>query len=139
MEQQPTQPQADSEAEKRWSLGGYARQYPWPQCRYCGRAQNHDCERVECMLCGSPQCKDRADCRVCHHGYLPGWSRMGRTECGYSKCTEPAIAYARKRPVCASHAKRIKVAGGVTLTEHVARQIAHRDSGKGWEHWRLVA
>jgi hypothetical protein len=28
--------------------------------------------------------------------------------------------------------------GGLTLAEYVTKQLAHRDSGKGWQHWRLV-
>jgi hypothetical protein len=132
--------------EERWSLGGFADQYSWPQCRYCGRAQSHDCPRVECTLCGSPQCfgngSGNGHCAVCHHGLLPGWSgvsRIMREGCAYKGCDHGAIATARKRAVCVDHAQRIKVSGGLTLAEYVERQLAHRDSGKGWQHWRLVA
>ena len=139
---------------RRWTLGGYARQYSWAQCRYCGRAQNHDCQRVECLLCGTAQCHGNGSgngcCAVCHHGWLPGWSRMhlprhytddGRTimACGYAGCEGEAIATARKRSVCRTHAARVKVHKGLTLLEYVAEQIAARDAGQGWQKWRLVA
>jgi hypothetical protein len=128
--------------QPRWTRGGYARQYSWPQCRFCGRAQTHDCPRVECMLCGSPQCFGNGSgngcCAVCHHGYLPGWSRIGRTVCGYAGCDHEAVAFARKRPVCTGHAERVKVARGLVLTDYVAEQIARRDAGKGWERWQLT-
>lgn len=141
-------------AVERWSRDGYAKQYNWSQCRYCGRASAHDCARVECLLCGTPQChgngSGNGSCAVCHHGWLPGWSRThlprtytddGRTimACGYKGCTEPAIATARKRSICRAHAARVKVHNGLTLLEYVAERITARDEGKGWERWRLVA
>ena len=137
----------------RWSLGGLARVYSWSQCRYCGRAQNHDCPVVECLLCGSPQCHGNGSsnglCAVCHHGFLPGWSRThlpraytgdGGTiiACQYAGCDHEGIAIARRKPVCLAHAERIKVGKAETLAAYVARRIAHRDSGAGWERWRLV-
>lgn len=127
---------------QRWMMSGPhgARSYAWAQCRYCGRAQSHDCAVVECLLCGSPQCFGNGAgnglCAICHCGYLPGWSRIGRTVCGYAKCEAPAVAVNRKRPVCLTHASTGKT--GTALAEYVASRVAHRDSGKGWEHWKLA-
>jgi hypothetical protein len=80
---------------------------------------------------------------------LAGWSRThlprtytddGQTilACGYAGCDEPAIATARKRSVCRTHAARVKVHKGLTLLAYVAECIAARDEGKGWQRWRLV-
>lgn len=132
---------------ERWSLDGYARQYRWPQCRYCGRGQDHDCPRVECLLCGSAQCfGNGSTCSICHHGYLPGWSRssfpIDQRVCGYAGCDHPAVARARKRPVCTDHAERIKMSGGVTLAAYVTARLAARDAGTlsvGMSRWKLVA
>lgn len=122
-----------------------AARYSWPQCRYCGRAQNHDCPVAVCLLCGSPQCFGNGGgsgrCSVCLNGLLPGWSGVSEivhNGCGYARCDLPAVAVARKKPVCIDHANQIKV-GKVTLAEHVRESIAHRDSGKGWQEWRLVS
>lgn len=133
---------------QRWVYGGrYAtRSYPWPQCRYCGRAQNHDCKIATCDLCGSPQCFGNGSgdgtCNVCFYGYLPGWSGYSSRTCGYKGCNKHAIAKApRVKDVCKDHAPRVKIrlsGRSVTLPEYVAEQIAHRDSGKGWQSWRLV-
>jgi hypothetical protein len=118
---------------ERWSLGGYARQYPWPQCRYCGRAQDHDCPRVKCLLCGAAQCFGNGSgnglCAICHHGYLPGWSRIGRTVCARSGCEAPAVAIARKRPLCAAHAATVKV-NGKPLAEYVRERLELLESGR---------
>lgn len=131
---------------ERWSLGGYARQYSWAQCRYCGRAQGHDCPRVECLLCGIAQCfgngSGNGACAICHHGYLPGWSRIGRTTCGYAGCEDKAVATARKRPVCRTHADRVKVHKGLTLSEYVSQRTASLAAGTlkvGLTPWKLVA
>lgn len=112
-------------------------------CRYCGTAQRRDCQIVTCMLCGTPQCHanglGNGCCKVCSYGYLPGWGRSAVLEtCGYAKCDNTAVAQARNRPVCTGHTQRIKPDGKQTLAEWVAEQLAHRDAGKGWEHWRLV-
>jgi hypothetical protein len=135
----------------RWVLNGFARQYDWAQCRFCGRAQNHDCAPVACLACGSVQCHGNGSrdgtCAVCHHGYLPGWSRSESARvCGYAKCGKDAVATApRVRQVCADHLGRATVTTYadrarrvVTLVEYIAQRAAHRDSGKGWEHWRWV-
>lgn len=131
-------------ATARWSIGGYARQYSWPQCRYCGRAQSHDCQRVECMLCGTAQCfgngSGNGSCAICHHGYLPGWSRIGRTTCGYAGCDHEAIANARKRPVCIAHAERVKVQG-VALLKYATDRVERLHAGElkvGQATWKLV-
>lgn len=116
--------------------------YKWPQCSYCGRAQDHDCPVVECPLCGTPQCHGHgATCSVCHHGWLPGWSRLGDRGCRYKGCDAAAVATARRRPVCLEHAARVKVTGfgaSMPLTEYVERCLEVRDAGKGWQRWTLV-
>src|SRR5262249_1985832 len=113
------------------------RNYPWPQCRFCGRAQNNDCPLATCQLCGSVVCHGAgADCRVCHYGFIPGWSRgSALRECGRKHCTNEAVAEAlRVGQVCAEHATvtKLRLAGGqtLTLTEYVAERIAHSDCGK---------
>ena len=124
---------------ERWTRGGYAKQYPWPQCCYCGRASDRDCSRVECLLCGSPQCMGEGSrngrCAVCHVGFLPGWSRgynlASARHCCRKGCEKESVATLRKRAVCRDHA--------APLMESVAQAIANRDSGGGWERWRLVA
>jgi hypothetical protein len=131
----------------RWSLGGYAQQYAWAQCRYCGRAQSHDCPVVTCPLCSTALCFGRGhDCSVCYHGFIPGWSRFpSERECGRKGCDRPAIAKApRVKRVCAEHAKttQIRLAGRtVFLSDFAAEQVALRDAGKlavGYTHWRYV-
>jgi hypothetical protein len=98
------------------------------------------------MLCATPQCFQNGGgngcCKVCHHGWLPGWSRgyspgTART-CGYKGCENEPVATCRKKAVCMEHAKRIKASKTQTLAEYVVERIAHRDSGKGWEFWTLV-
>lgn len=129
----------------RWVYGGQhaPRDYPWPHCRFCGRAQNHDCPPATCALCGSVVCHGAgAQCRVCHYGFIPGWSLpSARRQCGRRRCTGEAVATApRVGQVCTEHAKltRLRLHGGrtLTLTEYVAQRIAHRDAGKGWECFR---
>ena len=122
----------------RWSRGGYAKPYPWPQCRYCGRAQSHDCKPVECLACGSRQCHGNGSrdgtCAVCYFGYLPGWGRsLSGGVCGYKTCPRVAVARApRVGQACSEHIKG-------KLAAEIATSIAHRDSGKGWQAWRWVA
>jgi hypothetical protein len=130
---------------ERWSRGGYARTYSWAQCRYCGRAQNHDCARVECLLCGSPQCfgngSGNGHCAICHVGYLPGWSRIGRAHCSRRGCESPAVAVVRKRTLCLAHATTAKITPGQTVAEYVTDKLALRDAGKlmiGFTPWKLV-
>jgi hypothetical protein len=119
-----------------------AQRYDWPMCRYCGRAQQHDCTLVECALCGTRQChgngSGRGLCAVCLYGYLPGWSRphCERT-CAYKGCDDEAVAFARKRAICLEHTQRVRV-NGLLLPEYVAARLAHRDSGAGWEQWTLI-
>ena len=135
-------------APSRWVRAGdleSARRYSWATCRFCGRAQAQDCPVAVCMLCATAQCHGHGGgsgcCAVCHHGYLPGWSRghiRNARVCGYAGCENDAVAIARKRPVCIAHAQRVKVTGGLTLAEYVAVRLAHRDSGAGWERWALV-
>lgn len=121
----------------RWSKGGYAKPYPWAQCRYCGRAQDYDCKPVECMACGSRQCHGNGSrngtCAVCLVGYLPGWGHsLAQTRCGYAHCDNQAVARVpRVGQACAEH---LRPAVRAKITE----RVAHRDSGKGWEHWRWV-
>lgn len=130
----------------RWSLGGYARVYSWPQCRYCGCAQGHDCPRVQCLLCGTAQCfgngSGNGQCSICHHGYLPGWSRSVYVkQCGYAGCESEAVAIARRKPVCLAHAGRIKVHKGMTLSEYVSERTNSLAAGTlkvGLTPWRLV-
>ncbi|HZN77940.1 MAG TPA: hypothetical protein VFC00_40535 [Micromonosporaceae bacterium] len=131
----------------RWVYGGAhaTRDYPWPHCRFCGRAQDHDCPPASCQLCGSVVCRDDdADCRICHYGYIPGWWRPDPARvCSRTNCTAAAVAKApRVRQVCADHARLtvLWLHGGrrLTLTEYVAERLAHRDSGRGWEHWRWM-
>jgi hypothetical protein len=129
----------------RWVYGGQHApgNYPWAQCRFCGRAQDGDCPPATCQLCGSVLCHGAgADCRVCHYGFIPGWSRgCAQRVCGRKHCAAEAVAKApRVGRVCAEHAKltKLRLVGGrtLTITEYVAERIAHRDAGKGWECWR---
>lgn len=124
----------------RWVLGE-VRRYAWAQCRFCGRAQDHDCPAATCLLCGSTQCYGNGpDCRVCYHGFLPGWSRPTGCQCGHRGCATAAVARApRVHRVCLAHARTTKLRIGgrtVTIAERAAELVAHRDSGDGWEHWR---
>jgi hypothetical protein len=124
----------------RWAYGD-RRAYPWSQCRFCGRAADRNCEPVACMLCGTVQCKSRTECLICLYGWLPGWYRGGTSEakqCGYSGCTDEAVTKApRVKRACAGHVGRVKV-NGTSLVDYVAERLKHRDSGKGWEHFRFV-
>lgn len=128
-------------ASARWTYGDVNTHYAWAQCRYCGKAQERDCTAVDCPACGSRQCHSNGSgngtCQVCHYGWLPGWSRSAYDrECGYRGCSAPAVANApRVKRVCAAHLDRAKV-NGVTLAAYIAGRVAHRDSGKGWEHFR---
>lgn len=131
----------------RWVYGGHraAGNRTWAHCRFCGRAQNHDCPPATCRLCGSVVCHGAGpDCPVCHYGFIPGWSRQpSERECGRKHCTAEAVAKApRVRRVCTEHAKvtPLRLYGGRTLTlaEYVAQRITHRDSGKGWEHFTFA-
>lgn len=131
----------------RWSLGGYARQYPWPQCLYCGRAQSHDCQVATCLLCGTALCFGRGhDCSVCHYGFIPGWSRSSyERECGRKGCDRLAVAKApRVKQVCVEHAKTTKlrlVGRTIVLSDYVAERLALRDAGKlavGYTRWQYV-
>ncbi|HET8643802.1 MAG TPA: hypothetical protein VFM37_17835, partial [Pseudonocardiaceae bacterium] len=96
----------------RWAMHGPygGRRYDWPQCRFCGRAQQGDCRPVECALCRTRQCHGNGlQCAICLHGWLPGWSRthLPSTRCGYARCDEPAIATApRVARVCRGHVGR---------------------------------
>jgi hypothetical protein len=136
--------------QERWSLGGYAQSYSWAQCRYCGRAQSHDCPRVECLLCGTPQCFGNGSgnglCAICHHGYLPGWSRgysvANARTCQRAKCDAPAIATARRKTLCVDHARTVKVAGGITLEQYVNDRLEALNAGTlkvGLTPWKFVA
>lgn len=123
-------------------------EYKWSRCRFCGRAQEHDCKLAECQLCGSRVCHGNGSkCPICLYGWIPGWSRgpgiAEASQCGYAGCTKRAVANApRVKRVCADHVGRVKIrwAGrSISLPDYVAECIAHRDSGKGWEQWRYVA
>jgi len=130
----------------RWILGsGIPATYAWAQCSYCGRAQSHDCTPVACLLCGTVQCfGNGSKCSVCHYGRIPGWSCSSDERfCGRKGCGAPAVSSApRVRQVCAEHAKTTKLRLGqrsVTIADYAIERVAHRDSGKGWEHWRFAA
>lgn len=121
----------------RWSMGGYARQYPWSQCKYCGRASTRDCPAVACLLCGTVQCFALdAHCKVCLIGWIPGWSRPSTT-CGYARCDEPAVATIRKKAACAGHAMAASQ-HGAPVPLYLAERIVHRNVGDSWEFWRLM-
>lgn len=120
----------------RW--GTQARQYRWPQCRYCGRASERDCPKTTCLACGTEQCHGiHPECMVCLIGWLPNWWRGGNTECGYADCHEPAVAKApRVGRCCKVHLSRAK-SRGMTLAEHITERLMQRD--QGGLHWqRLV-
>lgn len=124
----------------RWTFGDVNTHYAWAQCRYCGRAQERDCAAADCAACGYRQCHGNGPtCKVCHYGWLPGWSRIAQdTTCGYRGCSAPAVANApRVQRVCADHLSRAK-GNGVTLAAYLAGRVAHRDSGQGWERFRWV-
>lgn len=128
----------------RWVLTHLGiRNYPWPQCRYCGIAKEHDCPPATCLLCGTVQCfYNGPACKVCR-GYIPGWSRStDEKTCGRKGCDKPSVAKAaRVGQVCIGHAASTKVRVGgesLSLVDYAARQVAHRDSGEGWERWRYV-
>lgn len=133
-------------ASPRWVYTGPygGRRYNWAQCRFCGRAGQHDCVPAACLLCESVQCNDKDTCRVGLYGWMPGWYRGHgrRITCGYKGCERQPVANApRVRQVCAEHVTRVKVrcmGGWVPLLECVADRIAHRDSGDGWERFRFV-
>jgi len=98
-------------------------------CAYCGTHYNNGaCTPVACMLCGTVQCMGNGSgngcCRLCSHGYLPGWSRTTRqATCGYARCGLPAVAWVRRgKTGCFGHAMR-------QLAEQVAEQVAWRDAG----------
>ena len=123
----------------RWSRGGYAKPYPWAQCRYCGRAQSYDCKPVECPACNSRVCHGGgSECRVCLVGMLPGWGfgydrqYKDMRKCGYARCEGEAIARVpRVGRACSGHLSE-------SIRAKIAERVAHRDSGKGWELWRWV-
>jgi hypothetical protein len=130
--------------ESRWCLGGAygGRRCDWPQCRYCGRAQNQVCPVVVCPLCGSRQCRSHSECAVCLYGWLPGWARGSEVSCGYEGCDGPAVARAPGvGRVCKGDVGRVRVrlqGRSVPLDEFVAEQLAQRDAGAGWQHWAYV-
>jgi hypothetical protein len=114
----------------------------FPCCRWCGHiGQDHPA--VQCPLCGTVQCQRSWTCPVCYHGIVGGYRPGDLDKCGYAHCSKPAIAEVpRVRRVCKDHVGRVKLRlhGGrqVMLHVHVEERLAHRDSGKGWEFWRLV-
>lgn len=120
----------------RWVMhGGLARASRWPQCRYCGRAGDRDCQPVSCLLCGSVQCLSNGpSCSVCYVGWLPGWARGWSLAtarlCTRKGCAEPSVATLRKRGVCVGHAG--------PLMERVHECVANRDAGGGWQRWAFV-
>lgn len=127
----------------RWCYGD-RRSYDWAQCRYCHRAQAHDCEAAQCPLCGTVQCRNRPQCAVCMHGAIDGFYRPRGRVCGYKGCGKEIVAekIPRVKQCCAYHAQHVKLRmGGATiaLPDYVQARIAHRDSGQGWEKWRLIA
>ena len=118
--------------------------YDWPQCRFCGRAQIRDCRPVACLLCGSVQCHGNGSgngrCKVCYFGRLPGWSG-NHGECDRASWHGTAVGVARKCRLCRAHIEAVKYGDRAvngysrTVAEFVAERLAHRDSGKGREHW----
>lgn len=122
----------------RWRYGSARTGYAWSQCSFCGRAQDRDCEPVDCMACGSRQCFGNGSgngcCKVCVSGYLPGWSREGDARvCGYKGCDGDAVSKApRVGQVCGDHLARAK------LDVKIAQALAVRDAGTGWQRWRWV-
>jgi hypothetical protein len=131
-----------TETLTRWVMEGYygGRRYNWPQCRYCGHGGT-DCRPAVCLLCGTRQCSSSSTCKVCHVGWLPGWSRGGTAEgkqCGYKGCELDAVAnVARVKRACLEHTTRARV-GRLSLPDYVAEQLKVRDAGKWWQHWRCV-
>jgi hypothetical protein len=130
----------------RWVYGGQhgARNYAWAQCRFCGR-RTATARRLSasCVVRSCATARGR-NARVCHYGFIPGWSRpSAQRECGCKHCAGVAVAKApRVGRVCADHAKvtKLRLAGGrtLTITQYVAERIAHRDTSKGWQCWRWV-
>src|SRR4051812_34490156 len=120
----------------RWIYGGHRYPYThsWPHCRFCGRAATRDCPPAACMLCGTVQCHGNSECKVCYHGYLPGWSRLSDARiCGKKACEQDAVSKApRVGQVCAEHATTTKVRIGsrsLTLAEYAAERVTDRDAG----------
>ncbi len=90
-------------------------------CAYCGTHYNNGaCTPVACMLCGTVQCMGNGSgngcCRLCSHGYLPGWSRTTRqATCGYARCGLPAVAWVRRgKTGCFGHAMSRRRPGRLT-------------------------
>lgn len=138
-------------ATGRWVASNLSTSYNWAQCSYCGRAQQHDCPPATCLLCGTVQCHGNGGndgtCRLCHHGYLPGWGRNHDASiCGRKGCDNHAVTKApRIGQACSDHAKVTKLRIGsrsITLADYAAERVAHRDSGKGdyqYDRWRWAA
>jgi hypothetical protein len=123
----------------RWVVIMPGRYEPGRNCAYCGSYyDNGRCTPVACLLCRTIQCSGNGSgdgcCRLCSHGYLPGWSRTTReAQCGYAGCLQPAAGWVtRSKPACLHHATG-------RLAAHVAERIAYRDAGGAghlrWE-WR---
>jgi hypothetical protein len=116
-------------------------------CRFCGRVQSHDCRPAACAVCGSRQCEGGDTCRVCYYGFMPAWRPGARAICGYKGCGKPAVAKVPRvhRACLDCCVARVKITvhaeqnRRVPLTQYVEDRLVHRDSGKGWEHWRWVA
>jgi hypothetical protein len=88
------------------------------------------CRPGVCLACGSRQCNDQPECRVCLVGIMPDWSGWQR-ECGYAGCHEQAVARApRIGQVCAQHLGRpTQLLGGkkTSTGQYIAQRLAVRD------------
>jgi hypothetical protein len=130
----------------RWVMGD-RRMVSADSCSFCGWFGNGDCAPVACLLCDTVQCHRNGTgdgcCRVCHRGFLPGWSHIGREICYRRSCDQKAVGRASRGSVCKACAGIIKIRDrgqSLTLAAYAAERVAERDSGKGHYllRWQFV-
>jgi len=126
-------------------------------CVWCGRAGSTTAygegetrvvmhTAVACLACGTVQCNSDSECSACFYGWMPNWSRgrypdQAARQCGYTGCTNEAVAKApRVGRVCKDDLRRPKV-GGRPLSEviekNLRRSLEH-EGGSRWEWQWLV-
>ena len=124
-------------------------------CLWCGRAGSVHADQMHsataCLACGTVQCNSDSECAACFYGWMPGWSRglysrASDKQCGYTHCTNAAVANApRVGRVCKDHLSRPKVNGrplSDVIEGHRRTSLEHEGGSRcqwQWMVWREPA